>query len=439
MASIWRLDLADWLGYEAAMSAIRFVQLQHPVGQGGFHTGWLYSSAAPVSIGPLIDDPLLFWAYDCGSDQLSLLKHELLRVRGAPIDVLFLSHLDDDHVAGVDTLLTTAARVDEVIVPYLDDDGWALHLAASASMGTLSGTFIDLAADPAGWFGRRGVRRLTYVECSDDEDDAGPGPDPVEPSGIDPDLRGESKEPLGRLKIKWSRRPRTLQSAGAQTARAETAVVERGVVVVLHGFGTTLNWVPSPFAFRPERAKIAAFRAQLAAEFGPGMTATAYADQARSHSGRMKLRKCYDVVCKKDNLHSMTLYAGPAAALQGKLPNTAWHGHFSRRIVQAGWLSTGDFDLSVKKRRDSLIRFFSRYAHLVGQLTLPHHGSEHSFHRAILTAYPDLASALAAVGANGHGHPSLTVQRTVSASSSLAFVRVDENPSSEFGVMGPVG
>ena len=429
------------------MISLRFNQLQHPVGQGGFHTGWLSSLASPVSIGPLQGHPLLVWAYDCGSDQLAVLKNELKRVRGVPLNMLFLSHLDDDHVSGVDTLLTTVARVDEVVLPYLSDDGWVLHIAAGASSGSLSGTYLDLASDPAGWFGRRGVRRLIYVDGSDDDGDEDTAPDPVDPVRDEPALPEDPRALPERLKIDWSRPLRPLGDASpddsklvdGEQAPVETVLAERGAVATVNAEGATLNWVLAPFSFRPSRMKMAAFKAKLAIEFGPGLTAAGYAAQARSHSGREKLRECYDTVWKTHNLHSMALYAGPAIAALGKVPNTAWHGGFTRRIVMPGWLSTGDFNLTVRKRRTRLIRYYTRYSSLVGQLTLPHHGSDHSFDAAIIGAYPNLASALAAVGANGHGHPGHTVQRTIAATTGCTFVRVDENPSSWYEVAGPVG
>jgi len=48
----------------------------------------------------------LYWVYDCGSNQQDRLSEEILSVAAqGPIDLLFLSHLDSDHVNGVDRLL----------------------------------------------------------------------------------------------------------------------------------------------------------------------------------------------------------------------------------------------------------------------------------------------------------------------------------------------
>lgn len=425
------------------MSTIYFSQVQHPVGQGGFHTGCLLYFGHPIWVGPMsIPQAGFAWAYDCGSDQGWALTVQIGKVCGASFNVLFISHLDSDHVDGVDELLLAASGIDEVVLPYLGDEDWALHLAASVSAGTISGSFIDLVADPAGWFGARGVKRITYVEAMGDEDDEVNGPDPIEPirpgPGDGPQDVVRSDRDFEPMEIGWSRPPRVLQPADSSSARAETGLAPRGAVATVSVAGHPMNWVLSPFAFRPPAAKMLLFQKKLDRSFGAGLKAKDYADFARSSVGRENLRNCFDAVWKTHNLHSMALYAGPAIPTQGKVRNTAWHGKFVRRIIQPGWISMGDFDTTVKKRRDALLQYYSPYASMVGQLGLPHHGSDLSFDAGILAAFSGLACAIAAVGANGHGHPGAGVLAAVSATTSVDFVRVDEYQSSEYKIFGPV-
>lgn len=199
-----------------------------------------------------------------------------------------------------------------------------------------------------------------------------------------------------------------------------------------------LNWVLSPFAYTPSAARLSSFKKELLTQFGPNSNSADYANAARNRTGREKLRKCYDAVWKTHNLHSMALYAGPDIWPGTKLRCTAHHGHFLRRIVQPGWLSTGDFDLSAKRRRTSLLKYYERYSAMIGQMMLPHHGSDHSFDATVLSAFSDLTFAIAAVGSNGHGHPGRHVQNAVNAALGPGFVRVDENPSSRYGITGRV-
>jgi len=420
---------------------IRSSQIQHPVGQGGFHTGWLYRPPILARPWHLPLQAMRFaWIYDCGSNQTAMLTREIDSISGATFNVLFLSHLDTDHVNGVDKLLLNVENVAEVVLPYLGDDEWALHLAAAAVDGALSGALIDLATDPAGWFGARGVGQVTYVEGNDDDDPgATAAPDPIDP---DRPERGEREDKdgtddaLGGWSIAWTRR-RAISPAPPGGLSAAVAVLPRGSVGAVQRNGAATGWVLSPFAFKPSAARLHSFSAQLTIEFGPNLTAAQYASHARSSAGREKLKRCYKAAFVSSNLHSMALYSGPEHN-PNKLLTTAWQGAMVRRVVQPGWLSTGDVDLTVAVRRNALTKYYSRYAALVGQLSLPHHGSDLSFDPAFLTSLPNLNFGIAAVGANIHGHPGLTVQNAVAAAPPRTFIRVDENPSSSFRVDGVI-
>lgn len=89
---------------------MRIEMVQHAVGQGGLFSGSLSAGTKPLR-----------WVYDCGSNQRETLTREIGKIAsGGEIDVLFLSHLDSDHVGGVDQLLAQV-NVREVVLPYLND------------------------------------------------------------------------------------------------------------------------------------------------------------------------------------------------------------------------------------------------------------------------------------------------------------------------------
>lgn len=72
---------------------------QHAIGQGGFHTGQMVDR----------DGTLFTWIFDCGAKSGKLFD-EYLRPwttrQRAPVDWLFISHFDFDHVSGLDTLMS---------------------------------------------------------------------------------------------------------------------------------------------------------------------------------------------------------------------------------------------------------------------------------------------------------------------------------------------
>ena len=143
---------------------------QEPVGHGGFHTG--------AFCFPDLHHPCLHWVYDCGSwhkARTALQK----RIKGLvkrvhrtkrPLDLLFVSHFDVDHVNGLHTLLDQLP-VDTVVIPYLEPaDAFVVVAAAVERQNATPATDPDwrkwllelhqIVFDPQSWFGRRGVRRV---------------------------------------------------------------------------------------------------------------------------------------------------------------------------------------------------------------------------------------------------------------------------------------
>lgn len=82
----------------------------HAVDQGGLFSGELTMQGKPLR-----------WVYDCVSNKRDALRREIKTVAcGAGLDILFRSHLDNDHVGGVDELLAQV-KVREVVLPCIDE------------------------------------------------------------------------------------------------------------------------------------------------------------------------------------------------------------------------------------------------------------------------------------------------------------------------------
>ncbi len=410
------------------MNGFRFNLWQHPVGQGGFHTGSLVECGDSPSCQPVPGAPEFRWAYDCGSNQVDELNQEIKVVAGTEFDVLFLSHLDSDHVNGVDKLLANSG-VKEVVLPHLDNVDWVLHLAAGINDGTISGTFVDLASDPAGWFGRRGVERLTYVETDRDDREGGPPQGPLAPIDHRKE-RGERKEGTEFI---WANKtgPVTYQ---ATPGSSHVSMLSIGAVGLISMSGSLLNWVLSPYAYSPNKEQMQRFKTALEATFGQGFSAKDYVKSKHLRD----LRKCYRTIWSSPNLHSMALYEGPSNSGYKEIRITARHGSFLRRIVHPGWVLTGDFNATQKMRREKLLQHYSSYGEMVHHLNLPHHGADSSFDQKLLNGFPNLISAIAAVGPNSYGHPGNTVQAVIGGMPGIDFVRVDVNPSSLYWVEGRI-
>lgn len=91
----------DFNTYLKNMAEIVFKRILHPVGQGAFFTEQFFEEGKCI----------LNVVYDCG--ELHTNKHlvkeidNTLNVTGTPeiIDAMFISHLDEDHISGIDDLI----------------------------------------------------------------------------------------------------------------------------------------------------------------------------------------------------------------------------------------------------------------------------------------------------------------------------------------------
>ncbi|MGO8172491.1 hypothetical protein ACC764_18505 [Rhizobium ruizarguesonis] len=129
--------------------------IQHAAGHGGFHTGH-------VRLG---DESVFNWIFDCGARSTAnfnkLVKSWALRNR-SPVDWLFISHFDTNHVSGLDTLLSSTV-VDDVMLPYVNDGELAFALLHELGRANFQRSFVELVADPAEFFLSRGAQRVTFL------------------------------------------------------------------------------------------------------------------------------------------------------------------------------------------------------------------------------------------------------------------------------------
>jgi len=170
-------------------------RVQYPIGQGCFHAGHVRWTVEPSG---WPDD--FHYVYDCGTSHGSAALQDAITVWRSGtfrVDALFVSHLDADHVSGVDRLLGSVA-VDTVYIPYLEPVAQVLDILEAAGEGAVSASFIEARVDPSSWFGRRGVARIVRVNPSPSE----PPPD-VAPLSFDDDP-SEEPEPEFELPRKVS-------------------------------------------------------------------------------------------------------------------------------------------------------------------------------------------------------------------------------------------
>ncbi|MBX3455549.1 hypothetical protein [Ferrovibrio sp.] len=378
---------------------------QHPVGQGGLMSGILTSDASSFH-----------WVYDCGSNQTSALKREIdcIKTRGH-VDFLFLSHLDSDHVNGIDHLLC-ATSVKEVVLPYLGNIDRIIAAAHDDATGALTGTFLTFLTDIEGWFAARGVERISYIMPNSDDGEGGAGDGPILPG--EDDKGGHKVEIIAQ----WLDKLTSINSS-----LIGQSVGQKGSGASLQILG--LNWLFAPYAHCPSSKILELFQAELQSYFhGRHNDPNFLIDVLRNKEKREKLRACYDLIWSDHNLVSMSLYAGPIHSGKWqsccqRLPHGLQYHPYHKRGV--GWLGTGDMHLNIRRRRQAFLKYYKKLLQQVNVFVLPHHGACQNFASSLLSPLPRYAQCVAASGRNSYGHPHHSVIHAVQADQKI-FVHVSE-------------
>ncbi len=416
---------------------MRVTRMQYPIGQGCFHTGSIYETNDICH-----NERPFRYIYDCGSDNRTALAEAIdnYKNRASPVNALFVSHFDNDHVNGLDQLLNVV-EVDTVYIPYVDNVLLVLELIHAELDGTLSVSLIEASIDPVTWFRSRGVRRVIGVRHSPDDGAPRPGDDDV---GVYPE------RPRPEPKFDPSAGSPHIDDATGMVSVVE--VVDSGYRVPISNANQSLNWTLVPHVDPAPCERLDGFEEELRKTLGLSaeepILSTQIAAAMRKKSDREHLRECYDEIVPRGarrmhNRVSMSLYSGPAAIEPPQewchriLYRSDWRTDELIELCpemfwfcetgSVGWIGTGDATLNVKKVRNAWKGTYRHYEDYVGTLLLPHHGSKHNFHGGILD-FPHLKICSASAGhLSRYRHPSESVQLEVMRKR-MVFCHVSQKP-----------
>ncbi|MGS6472831.1 hypothetical protein ACUS6C_04185 [Pseudomonas aeruginosa] len=371
-------------------------QTFHPVGHGTFHTGRARYHGEPGSFS---------WVYDCGSKRRSTLAPAIqafsrsLRGTHSQIDLLVISHFDDDHVNGVESLLATCS-VKWLALPYTD---LASRLAQAAAVNDepCSSSTALFQLDPVQWLAVRGlsdrVENLLFVE-------GGPAPDTPpepEPQSDDPDWprRPSSREDENLKRPAEREEPHDVRSTNLEelvtplnTSGSAGAAAPRLALLQhsqpVHALGpdlefmfynsdqpdmcrTSLNGVRIARRSKAPLAQVEAEILQLTQQLQIGQPGV-----KPRRPWRAKLRDVYDRHFGKSgqarnniSLCLMTRVYGPLCEPDCLI---CWEGTAS--------LCLGDLTVTAATINSMQRHFAHRWSGLAA-VQIPHHGSRHSWSR----------------------------------------------------------
>lgn len=411
--------------------------IQHPIGHGGFHTGRIRTS----------DNVEFNWIFDCGSQRTKKFD-DYIRVwadrLGRPIDWLFISHFDTDHVSGLNVLMGRAV-VRDVMVPYLNEGELAYLLLYELNRDKLDRQFVELISDPVAFFGSRGASRITFLGGE------GPGGLPFEGDFIPyGPLDGLSKDSSWEAKIRPS--PSVLPGLEpvqpGTISRSRARIISRNQCEIVisdrnSGIGVRLKTYRAPLARAAHEGLLVDLKelvgtAATTNNIRPGLGDLAYAiaNHARDPKGRVDLRRLFKAHIGSSNRSSMSLLSAPSLlhssqtmrciygqfhSWDGRL--RAWEGAVADTVA---WVNTGDAELAGKVDLASWQKAYAGDLDNVRVLALPHHGSDKNSGSELQRLCSN-ALLVAHVRSGARTHPGLEV----SAAAGRRLICVDENRSSE--------
>lgn len=357
-----------------------------PVGQGGFYTEIF---EIPNQEGKISTHCVV---YDCGSatraEPIRTIESALFDDDRLDIDILFISHFDDDHVNGL-AELSKKHRIKRIVIPQIQGYEWYYVLEDSIKRGTYQ---------PRGNLIKSFLNSIRN-ETSQDEIQI------IEIAPIDseerPDRNNYDAQSINELDYQkfW---PSGL---------------------VLYPFEKELGWIYIPVNTL-DLNKINSLKRKLApffdAELDPTIWDNLSGDKCAKviSEHRSTINDIYKEVFGSSNASSMCLYSGlDSVNLQSEsnIHNGSWQFCYCRHYWcrskenSEACLYTGDSNLNDPKLRNTLICLLHQHIRRIGLIQIPHHGSVHNFSNNAFYELCEDALPLLFVSYgcyNRYGHPS---------------------------------
>lgn len=371
----------------------------HPVGQGAFYSEHFRSENG--------DDFRI--VYDCGTKTSKKKVDPVKVIQGAfkdrkPIDILFISHFDEDHVSMISELLNQYAIIQCVVLPLLPVEEKSVLRAYYSQVGNDIGR--ALLADPIRLFGKKTA--IVYVEST--------GNEPVELPPNHAEVSRNSPRESNVIILK---------------PNGERVDAELGNSVNIPS-GAQIFVPRHPWCYIPHNYEYPQRHQALLNE----LDKRADIDQAISYI-TSKLKGLNDVYrsleaaqCGNINENSMLVYSGPSRCPLGMTHvwcELLWSGcefncwHEDRPAC----IYSGDSDFTKVKIHEVYKEVWEN----VGIVQIPHHGSGGSFSVEFLDE--DNRSYFCPISTGRqYGHPASSVLKDILIRHSLPLI-VDECPCSK--------
>lgn len=380
----------------------------HAVGTGTFKSGCVFSPEKGT---------VFRWVYDCGSTSPKTLdcvfKNIPKSAWPSSIDMLVLSHFDNDHVNGVETLLRHC-RVKSMILPYSEWAQSVREISVLGKKGTSPSTAL-LQLNPLKWLATREfdvrVDEVVLIQGAGDSPSV-PGGENI-PDPTPEDFQRESdyskfsgnyfsfdSSVPGATRVRILRHDRSIYAINAEFEfvffNAEKNYAELGLIEQRSG-----QWYA-------KRSK------QLLSDVKADIQRTIESLNLHQPFSTMPanwrriLKSCYEFHFghsgKAKNNISLCMYAAPVDLLLGRFRVGTKLRQFSTS-ARLATLCTGDIHLSPGVISDIRNHLGPERWNKIGLVQVPHHGSQHSWETGNAALLAPTQFVHCASGSKHHPHP----------------------------------
>lgn len=367
----------------------------HKAGQGLFYSGCIKSHK----------DNSFWFVFDCGTvqgatelkSQIKDFKSRLLSSGREEIDLLVISHFDNDHINQISLLLKNLT-CKLAVLPYVSTlERLELYFHKVSDDVTEDDDYFQFLSDPTTYLTQRGVQQIIYLDGNDNQDvivDLNPLPDP-ENRG---DLQNSSNDIPLDLRIVMTSKHHSAEQHVLTGKNKNVKVKKAGRAYVGNAWEFTFHQIKRSFSTTE------AFKDTLRTTFDIELSSDfPTAEELQKIMSKAKLRKelkaTFTSYFGDTNPSSIVVLHGPIRARHSAIHQEGilYEGKTAYTLL------TADCDLHDVTSTEGYIK---DQLSLVRIFQVPHHGSKKSW--GILTDTSGLKETHALINygtKNSHGHP----------------------------------
>lgn len=315
---------------------MQVIRLFPSIGHGGFY------------IEKFVEENFVM-VYDCGSTNFDTLEKEINELDIEKIDLLFISHFDDDHVNGISTLCKKY-KIENVVMPDLYEFR-LIYLAQAVGIASSMDT-LQLLTNPKKFFKSRLQSEPNFYFITENADD----------------LQRENNNEEGNLRA------------------SGTNLINEILIKSNPVKSNPIDWVMIPFNYNKDvNSKIIKTQIEnlLKNQYGQAdideQWIIEHMDVVRKEFNN--IFKQYNKDIKGDtnysNVNSLVLYSGPSEVKPSKIKYNCTYKYLNSQ--KPGFIYCGDYNARDMVAFKELMDCMNAYEDLIGGVQIPHHGSKNNY------------------------------------------------------------